>query len=185
MSAIERQEWGHVRGVIVAMLLAIAPFSASAFDVDGFRTSMSVSQVEDIARGQGWALSASTLVTGVYIEAHYGPDGKVTELGPANFSFCRGRLVAYTRELDFDTEYVTQLRDMVAKYGSQPTIEVRQQAWSGPGGGYISTVATKWPVGREQAEISFTPEGHTGNGLLKNYRSAHVAYVIPGQCPAR
>lgn len=167
------------------MLLAIAPFSASAFDVDGFRTSMSVSQVEDIARGQGWALSASTLVAGVYIEAHYGPDGKVTELGPANFSFCRGRLVAYTRELDFDTEYVTQLRDMVAKYGSQPTIEVRQQAWSGPGGGYISTVATKWPVGREQAEISFTPEGHTGNGLLKNYRSAHVAYVIPGQCPAR
>ncbi len=116
------------------------------------------------------------------MEVHLGPDGKVTDLGPANFSFCNGRLIAYTRQMDFDTEYVQQLRDMVARYGSQSSIEVRQQPWSGPGGGYISTVATKWLVGREHVELSFTPEGRTGNGSLKYYRSANVSYVFPGQC---
>ncbi|VWB64145.1 hypothetical protein BAR24066_02982 [Burkholderia arboris] len=118
------------------------------------------------------------------MEARYGQDDKLTELGPANFSFCKGRLVAYTRGLDFDTEYVPQLREMVGRYGSQPTIEVRQQPWSGPGGGYISIVATRWSVGRERIEIDFEPEGRTGNGSLKNSRGANLSYVFPAQCPA-
>ncbi|VWD22557.1 hypothetical protein [Burkholderia contaminans] len=169
---------------ILAVLITTVSTSASAFDVDGFRTGMSVNEVATIVRGQGWTLGANNLVSGLYTEAHYGPDGKVTELGPANFSFCKERLIAYTRELDFDTEYVPQLREMVARYGNQPTIEVRQQAWSGPGGGYVAGVATKWFVGRERVEIAFMPEGRTGNGSLKNYRGANVSYVFPGQCPA-
>lgn len=174
----------NMKKSILAVLITTASVSALAFDVDGFRTGMSVNEVATVVRGQGWTLGPNNMVAGVYIEAHFGPDGKVMELGPANFSFCNGRLIAYTRELDFDTEYVQQLRDMVARYGSQSTIEVRQQPWSGPGGGYISTAATKWFVGRERVELSFTPEGRTGNGSLKYYRSANVSYVFPGQCPA-
>jgi hypothetical protein len=173
-----------MKKLILAVLIATASMSASAFDVDSFRTGMSVNEVATIVRSQGWMLGPNNMIAGLYMEAHYGPDGKVTELGPANFSFCNGRLIAYTRELDFDTEYVQQLREMVVRYGSQPTIEVRQQPWSGPGGGYISTVATKWAVGRERVEVSFTPEGRTGNGSLKYSRGANVSYVFPGQCPA-
>ncbi len=163
-------------------MIATASMSAFAFDVDGFRTGMSVNEVATSVRSQGWVLGANNMIAGVYAEAHYGPDGKVTALGPANFSFCNGRLIAYIRELDFDTEYVPKLREMVGRYGSKPTIEVRQQAWSGPGGGYISTVANQWSIGRERIELAFVPEGHTGDGSLKNNRSAHVAYVLPGQC---
>ncbi|HDR9248826.1 TPA: hypothetical protein QDB50_000509 [Burkholderia vietnamiensis] len=174
-----------MKNSILAVLISTASVSALGFDVDGFRTGMSVTEVATIVRSQGWALGPNNMIVGVYIEAHFGSDGKVTELGPANFSFCNGRLIAYTRELDFDTEYVQQLREMVAKYGNQSTVEVRQQPWSGPGGGYISTVATKWSVGRERVEVSFTPEGRTGNGSLKYHRGANVSYVFPGQCPAR
>ncbi|QIX18328.1 hypothetical protein [Burkholderia multivorans] len=167
---------------ILAVVVATASVSAYAFDVDGFRTGMSVDEVANIVRGKGWTLSADNTDAGIYVEAHYGQDGKVTELGPANFSFCNRRLVAYIRELDFDAEYVSQLREMIGRYGNQPSIEVRRQAWNGPGGGYISTVAAKWSVGRERVEIAFEPEGHTGNGALKYYRGANVSYIFPAQC---
>ncbi|MCA8351863.1 hypothetical protein [Burkholderia cepacia] len=169
---------------ILAALVTMASASASAFDVDSFRTGMSVIEVATIVRGQGWTLAPNNTIAGVYAEVQYGQDGKVTELGPANFSFCNGRLISYTRQLDFDTEYVPQLREMLGRYGRQPTIEVRQQPWSGPGGGYLSVVATQWFVGRERVELAFEPEGRTGDGSLKNYRGANVSYVFPGQCPA-
>ncbi|TGN96141.1 hypothetical protein [Burkholderia sp. USMB20] len=182
--AVSTADGANMKRSILAVLIATVSMYASAFDVDGFRTGMSVNEVATIVRGQGWELGANKMIAGLYTEAHYGADGKVAELGPENFSFCNGRLIAYSRELDFDTEYVSQLREMIARYGSQPMVEVRQQTWSGPGGGYISSVATKWSVGRERVEISFIPEGRTGNGALKNYRGAHISYVFPGQCPA-
>jgi hypothetical protein len=171
-----------MKKAILALLAAMATVSVSAFEVDGFRTGMNVSETAAVVQRQGWTLGPSNLAPGIYVEAHYNQDGKVSELGPANFTFCDGRLIAYLRSLDFDTEYAPKVRDMIVTYGSQPRVEVDQSAWNGPGGGYIMSVRTMWNVGRERAEISFEPEGHTGNGALKHYRGATVSYVLPGAC---
>ncbi|WP_449412058.1 hypothetical protein [Pandoraea soli] len=171
-----------MKTTIVAALAVVASASAVAFDVDGFHSGMTVSKVAATVQSQGWALEPNRMTQGAYLEAHYDANGKVTELGPANFSFCDGRLIAYTRSLDFDTEYAPKLRDLIGTYGNQTHIEVDQYPWNGPGGGYITAIRTHWSVGRERVDLSFEPEEHTGDGALKHYRAADVSYVLPGVC---
>lgn len=171
-----------MKKTIVAALAVVASASALAFDVDGFRTNMPISEVASVVRSQGWTLGQSAVAEASRFEFHYDPTGKVTESGPANFSFCKDRLIAYTRQLDFDTEYAPKLRELIAAYGGQPRIEVAQYPWNGPNGGYITSVRASWTVGRERIDLSFSPQEHAGDGSLKSYRSASLSYVLPNSC---
>ncbi|MBU9574071.1 hypothetical protein C6P74_25620 [Burkholderia multivorans] len=166
----------------VAVFAAVLSMSALAFDVDGFRTGMTVNEVAIVVQNQGWTLGESKGNRAMRYEFHFDSNGKVTGIGPADFTFCDGRLIAYTRSLDFDTEYAPKLRELIEGYGNRPRIEVKQYPWNGQNGGYITSVRTIWAVGREFIELGFEPEEHSGDGSLKHYRGASLAYVLPNAC---
>lgn len=143
---------------------------------------MTVSEAAAVAQAEGWTLVPGNVVPGLYVEVHYDQSHKASEVGPVNLTFCNGRLMAYTRSLDFDTEYAMKLQEMIDKHGSQPRVKIDHLAWNGPGGGYSTDIRTTWVVDRERVEISFSPEERTGDGSLKHFRSASVSYVLLDSC---
>ena len=168
----------------IACLALTVSASALPFNVDSFHTGMILNEVTSSVEAQGWTLAPHRTVAGAYLEAHYDGSGQVTGIGPASFTFCNGRLIAYIRSIDFDTEYPMKLRDLLGAYGNQPRITVVQDPWNGPGGGYISSVRMQWSVSDgERVDLEFIPEGRTGNGALKNSRVASVSYVRSNNCP--
>jgi len=170
-----------VKKTIVAALAVMVSASAVAFDVDGFRSGMSEQELAEVVRGQGWSIYPIRTVPGVYGEFRLGADGKptgsVNDLGPANFSTCQGRLIAYSRELAFDTEYPETLRGLLANYGANPNVSVTQQQWTGPGGGYVTAVTTRWHKSGDRVDLTFHPEGRAPDGALKTSRSAGLSYI--------
>lgn len=173
------------RNIAIATAVMVST-SAAAFDVDGFRTGMTVDEVAARARSQGWQLAKNNVFQGSYSEYRFDANGKVSDLGPAGFGFCdSGQLVAYNVSIDFDTEYVPKLRELVQTYREQPHVTVEQSLWGGSGGGYIQSVRLRWLVGKDRIDIEFSPEGRTGAGSLKYNRGASVSYFSLNLCPKK
>lgn len=171
-----------MKKIVIGALTVFVPASVLAFDVDGFRTGMTVNEVATAVQRQGWTLGPDAAMPGLRFEVHYDANGKVRNVGPASFSFCGSKLIAYTRQLDFDTEYAPKLRELIAVYGSQPRVTVAHDPWNGPNGGYVTSVRTMWTIGRERVYLTFEPEERAGDGSLKNYRGASLSYVFPNAC---
>jgi hypothetical protein len=104
-------------------------------------------------------------------------DSKGTQID-ATYFFYHSQLQSYLHNLDFDTEYWFLLHSLLDEYGQPQKVEAKQQIWSGPGGGYLTSTSLSWRVGADKITLSFNPEGRDGSGNPRFARSAHVTYEI-------
>src|SRR5437016_5034340 len=105
----------QLRAFIATGLLMTA--GASAFDVDSFRTGMELAQVRALLATQNFTLmSGGASAPNLYFVS---PNtGKSAQ--PAIMEFCNERLVAYSRQLVFESDYAHELAALLEKYG-QPS----------------------------------------------------------------
>lgn len=159
---------------ILIGLLAFLP-TASAFDVDGFHSGMTREQLSVSAKELGLEVKEVSPVSWVI--------GKFAENRiDGSFSFCDKSLVSYSRDLDFDIDYVPTLRSLIQKYGQPKRILSEQMPWSGPGGGSFNNVEILWYKDDDRFTLSFSPEERDGEGKLRHLRGAWVAYATKNSC---
>ena len=145
-----------------------------AFDVDGWRSGMSLTQFqrEVTAKGaESWESNGNYFV---------GRKGEARIDG--SFYFCQGRLVSYSRSIDFDVDFSSALSKLLDQLGRPDRIEVLQQNWTGPGSGLINSTYMTWLHSDEKLILSFTPEGRDGKGNLRYNRGASQGFQIRNSC---
>lgn len=149
---------------------AIAPLiggQAFGFEAFGFRSGMSPAEVEAAAPlgfhvhwfNSTGIVAADNSPTNIYV----------------TLTVCAGRLVAVIRPVDADSEWLPRMKELLQQRG-QPQVRVSTDAWTGPGGGDISTVELVWRSPGEKVILNLTPEGRDGTGQLRFTRSASIAY---------
>jgi hypothetical protein len=92
-------------------------------------------------------------------------------------SFCNGRLVTVSRNIDADTEFAPYLEKWLRDFG-QPKVGVRTEPWTGPGGGEVVTVEFDWVHDGVKYMLMLTPEGRSGTGELRVSRGASVIFTL-------
>jgi hypothetical protein len=88
--------------------------------------------------------------------------------------------------IDVDTDNIPEVEKAIAAYGQQATVTIRRNPWTGPGGGYISSVELAWISDKTNAErftISLMPEGRTGSGSLRYNRNAGIGFAVGSAFP--
>lgn len=153
--------------VSIALSIAVTG-SAMAFEVDGFRSGMSVDDLKRVAATRYlelWSVGEGSWLMG--------RSAKHEIVG--SFGFCGPRgLNSYTRSLDPDQEYASQVERAIASLG-QPKVSITRNLWTGPGGGEIVSVTMQWLQGGTRTTISSTPEGRDGKGNLRHNRAASLS----------
>ncbi len=80
------------------------------------------------------------------------------------FSFCeRSGLVAYTRNIDPDSDYIPTIEARDQRMDSL-AVSIRRLPRPGPGGGDVQDVVMQWKQGSTEIEVTFSPEGRDGAG---------------------
>lgn len=150
-----------------ALSLALSG-SAMAFEVDGIRSGMSVADLRKVAASRHlelWSVGEGSWLMGR--SANYEIAG--------SFGFCGPRgLNAYSRSIDPDQEYATQVERTIGSHG-QPKVSVTRTLWNGPGGGEVVGVEMQWRDGETRTTLSFIPEGPDGKGNLRHNRAASLS----------
>lgn len=149
------------------MLSAILTTPTMAFELAGLRSGMSRSDVEAAApRGFTFKALDTNGESGALING--------TEVF-ATLAFCRGRLIAVTRMIDPDTDWLPAVQAGTRDRGP-PQVSTKTQEWSGPGGGTVSSLVLRWRGGGADYDLSLTPEGRDGRGNLRHNRAASMSF---------
>jgi hypothetical protein len=176
--------WDRVAPLAVAAAL-VCTHGAGAFDIEGYRSGMTASELAVAVERWGLALTCSNNDKCAAWSA--GRDQQVDITGQfIDFTFCHSSLVSFGHNIDFELDYIATLEAFLTQYGTPARVKVRTQPWSGPGGGYVKTVDTFWYSGDDRIQLSFNPEARTSSGMLRYSRGASVAYSAQNNCwPAR
>ncbi len=83
-----------------------------------------------------------------------------------SLAFCSDSLSIYSRNINFNSDYIATLEDFIARYG-QPRIRVTRQVFSGTGGGYVQTSEMVWYKNNERIRLLVSPESRDGKGNLR------------------
>jgi len=176
------KDWDKVNRYVGLLLFSFVSLSAGAFDVDGYRSGMSLPELAAATGRFGWTLAQLNDAPNLYGEVHVDKNGHaIGQEGPGRFIVCHGKLESYFVSIDFDADYATSLRDLLARYGQPTVVMVNRSPWNGPGGGYLTSVDTEWKTAGDFITLSFQPETRLGSGALKNGRGANVSYST-GAC---
>ncbi len=170
-----------LRKAIVSIGCAMACFngSAHAFEAYGLRSGMTRAEVQAAAPTGFTYRDTGNLRNAGAITSGEGPSETIF----VTVAFCAGRLVAVTRMIDPDTDWLPKVQAALAQRG-QPAAEVTGGSWLGPGGGDINHLDLAWWNGNERYDLELTPEGRGAGGALRFYRSASESYFVkqPGPC---
>jgi hypothetical protein len=147
-------------------LLSVTPVVyAQTFEAFRLRSGMTPDQVQKAVPGYkvrwGQMPGSAFLVNGDDIYA--------------SLAFCNSQLVSVIRSIDADTDFLTYLQERLTEYG-QPRVAVKKDAWTGAGGGDITSVTFNWIKDGVGNTLSLAPEGRNGSGDLRHtrYASLHV-----------
>lgn len=155
------------KGLTTFALAAAGLFTAEAhaFEAFGLRSGMTAREVE-AAAPMGFGLRMLTDSSGVVAKDH---DLFVF------VAFCQGRLVAVSRDIDPEVDYVETVEAALRQRG-QPQVLTESQPWPGPGGGFVRTVTLRWLADGERYDITLSPEGRDGQGKLRHTRDATARF---------
>lgn len=142
---------------ILIAWLAFAALSAHAFDEDGFRTEMTVREAKEVlpknlildTLGNPWE---------VYFIMPRDKNLWADQIDLNYLTFCRGLLMSYTKELNFDTEYLPKLKDLLARYGKPSSIKVVDSTFEGQAS---QSMEIMWWVDPDRVSISFRKDEQT------------------------
>ena len=157
------------------ILLAVMVTPLYAFQVDAFRSGMTVEELKGYATRNG--LDFKTQPNG--IQHAIGNFAKYEILG--SFTTCNNKLVSYHRTIDPDTAYVNILNEMLAANGQPKVGTDRLQVYGRPGV-YSSRVEMKWYVAGDRINLSMSPELRDGKGELIFQRGASLEYSVRSHC---
>jgi hypothetical protein len=166
----------HTVNAAIAFTLLLASVSVVyGFDVDGFHTGMTREELVNVARQRG--LEAKELTS-----SSWGVGTSDDNYTDSNFNFCGDGLIAYSRSIDFDIDFVRSLHTLTESNGQPQEILTKEYPWSGPGGGNIHGVEIIWRHDSEKIEIAFLPEGRDDHGKIRNTRAASISYTTKNTC---
>jgi len=167
-----------------ALAFAAICLHAQAFDVDGFKSGMTLAQVASELKHYQLKVIKEELNWGAYVAVPLNEKGDVdlTRPGFPVFNFCKGRLFLYSRPIDFDADYIAVLEERLRTFGSPQKVLTERQPWEGPGGGYVATARMRWYEGEQRIDLTFSPEGRTGTGALRHFRNAAIEYAQKNSC---
>jgi len=166
---------------LLSIIAATCPVSAQEFEAFRLKSGMTVEQVQKAAPSSyelrldkqqgspGWA-------TGVIAKPLSDLSDDDSDLY-AGVSFCNGRLITVSRNIDADTEFPTDLEKWLRDFG-QPKVSLRREPWTGAGGGEIVTVEFDWLHDGVKYMLMLTPEGRSGAGQLRHSRGAAVMFTM-------
>jgi hypothetical protein len=155
--------------------LAFAALSAHAFDEDGFRTEMTVREAEEVVPknlimdtlGNPWE---------VYFILPRDKNLWADQLYVSYLAFCRGLLMAYTKELNFDTEYLPKLKELLARYGNPSSIKVADSTIPGQ---TTQEMEILWWVDPDKVSISFSKKEQTDKKKKKLPPTSYLRFSTP------
>lgn len=157
----------------ICCIFSSLSLAGQSFEAFRFRSGMTPKQAQSVA--PGYELRWSDAVKGAAFLV------KNTETEEpdiyASLSFCQNRLVAVVRQIDPDTDFIRYLDERLRDLG-QPKVAVKTQPWTGTGGGDIQRVEFTWISKSVRQMVSFSPEGRTGSGELRHFRSASVSFSL-------
>ncbi|MBK7136772.1 MAG: hypothetical protein IPH73_11335 [Rhodocyclales bacterium] len=134
--------------------LAFAALSAHAFDEDGYRTGMTVKEVEETLPKNHMLHTLGNKWEVYFImprDKKLWSDPK-SLLNEDYFTFCRGLLMSFTKILNFDTEYLPKLKELLARYGKPSSIKVDDSTFEGQAS---QSMEIMWWVDPDKVSISF------------------------------
>lgn len=170
-----------VLAVVIGAIISFPSVRAIAFDVDGLRTGMSVSEAVSLLGTKMKRVSSGVTTAGHRSEIYWS-DPSDTTGSVTSLVFCDGALVSILRNLDFDADYIPTLQDVLQKYATPNRVWVKRQPWTGPGGGYVSSSETEWTSGKDRVVLAFNPEGRGGTRALRYGREAGIDYETRSPC---
>jgi len=168
------------RGAAI-VLAVLASMSAQAFEVDGYTSGMSVTDLENAVVRSGSRFVARDGTAATYAAIRVGAKDPPVDV-VATFSLCAGKLVYYGHSLDFDAAFASTLERLLQSNGQPTKVYVTRQPWSGQNGGYIVSTYMSWYQGQNRIELSFVPEGRTSKGELRHSRAASISYAAKNTC---
>lgn len=163
--------------VLLAALVALAS-PAHSFNVDGFRSGMTVDELKSYATRQGLDFRTSEGALGSYRHiignlSTYSIEG--------SFSSCNGLVFAYYRNVEADVAYANLAEDMLKRYGQPKVWLDRLPVYQRPGVTGSSLKLT-WYVQGDRITLEMTPELRDGQGGLIFRRGASIEYAVRNGC---
>lgn len=152
---------GLILMAAASALAVVSSTPAFAFDVDGFKSGLALSDVQRIISKRGWNLEPASIVGGdenSYVMTRVDAKSREREFGGLTLSFCGKRLMSYERDLKFNREgYVATVASLTQKYGTSPKVEaVVPLGLHGPAG-FQGSVRMTWTVNNETVTVSVIP----------------------------
>lgn len=162
------------------LLTALAAFAipAQAFNVDGFRSGMTVEELKNFAARQQLDFRSLESAFGSY-QHIIGTFSTFSIVG--SFSSCNGIVFAYHRTIDPDVAHSNLAEDLLKRYG-QPKVSLeRLQVHQRPGV-MGSSLKLTWYAAADRIALEMTPELRDGQGGLIFRRGASIEYTVRNAC---
>jgi len=159
--------------ILIALFVA-AP--AGAFNVDGVRSGMTTEELVNHGARLGLEVKSGDGLN--YLM------GKLSQYQiEGSFVVCNGRVVSYSKSVDFDADYANLAMDMIRRYGQPRVAATRMPLVQSTA--TIPQVAMTWLENEDRIELSFSPEVRDGKGALKMNRGAQLRYSVSNTCMRR
>ena len=163
----------NAKHLLVALASVVSITTASAFDIDGIKSGMTIQELTSHAARLG-------------LEVHH-TDGFNYFMGKldkyqidGSFVVCSGRVVSYAKSVDFDADYPKLLIDTIQRLGQPKVVATRRQLQQSTT--MIPAVEMIWRDKQDRVNLSFSTEVRDGKGALKMNRGANLQYVAPNTC---
>src|SRR5262245_33943601 len=129
--------WYIGKAVALALLLATTTISSLGFDVDGYRSGMSIADVAKMTSSRHrefWQTDGDDIGGKWAVGGPVGPGCPGCRDIDATLYFCRNKLAVYSHNIDFDADFWLLLNMLIDRHGQPSKVEARSQTWPGPGG---------------------------------------------------
>lgn len=165
--------------LIVGLVVGQSSTAAPSFEAFRLRSGMTPDEVTKELSGYELRWFAQPQGAALLVRRPANPDDAADVY--ASLTFCNNRLWSVIRNVDPETDFLGYAQDYLREYG-QPTVKIEKQPWTGDNGGDIASLVLVWIRGGIQRAVTLAPEGRTGAGELRYYRTASVRVGFDTPC---
>jgi hypothetical protein len=155
---------------------------AAAFEVEGFQSGMSISDVLGKGSKNGFTPLYTTGVgkDGTFVAMEKEDSRQSTEKETLLFMFCKGSLSSLSYNIDIDTEFVPLVENFTRLYGNSARVEIGNRQLNGES---TDNIDMYWSDNRngDKVHITFSPE-RRNSGKLIQPRTVMASYINKGTC---
>lgn len=139
---------------LLMVWLTLSALSAHAFDEDGFRTGMTVTEVKETLP-KDRVLDRLGDEFEWYFVLHRDKKLRTTNdfMNATNFAFCKGLLMSYTKPLNPDTEFLPKMKVLLDRFGQPSSIRAYDSAFDKP---TTPTMGIMWWAEPDRVYLSFS-----------------------------